>query len=71
MGLPLCIKKSAYSKEELEKMAKLLVEKHRQVEGIPMLRKVHKQFHSLYGLKATKEDFLEFKKRWDKGEFKI
>jgi hypothetical protein len=70
LGLELHLLKSDYSAQELEEISKLFVEKHNNIEGIPMLREVHRKFHSLYGLKATKADYLEFKKRWDNGEFK-
>jgi hypothetical protein len=58
-----------YNEQERLLIAALYIEKHKNIEGIPILRRVHKLFHKLYGMNATVEEFDEFKQRWNKGEF--
>jgi hypothetical protein len=58
-----------YTAEELSIMAIKFAEKHNNVIGIPMLKKVHKLFHKLYGYNATWEDIQDFKSRYDSKEF--
>jgi hypothetical protein len=71
LGLSLCYKLKEYTEEQLLQITVKYIEAHLSVEGIPLLKKVHKLFHKLYGYSATKEDFLEFKKRCDDGEFRL
>lgn len=69
LHLPFYYSTDEYTKEELALVADLFVAKHCQAEGIPLLKSIHKLFHTLYGYNTTLEDFHEFKKRWDSGEF--
>ena len=59
-----------YSSAELKSIVEKYAEKHMCVEGIPLLKRVHKLFHKHYGMKATAEDFEDFKSRWVDGKFK-
>jgi hypothetical protein len=47
-----------------------LEQKHDEIAGIPLRNQVHILFHKIYGRKNnTLEQFLEFKRSWEKGEF--
>lgn len=52
-----------YSKDELNKIECLFLEKHKQKLGFPLTKELHAEFHSVYGTRAsTEEDFYEFLK---------
>lgn len=71
LGLRLAYKLSDYTVEQLQQIVVRYLEIHLTVDGVPLLKKVHKLFHKLYGYNTTKEDFVEFKERCDSGEFKL
>jgi len=60
-----------FSDVEIEQLKIKNIELHYKYGlGAPINRKLHRLFHSLYGkINATPEDFYEFKKRYDNGEF--
>lgn len=67
LNLPLYGNVSDYSKEEIDRMVELLYLKHDISNGVPILNKVHNQFHSEYGrINFSKEDFYEFKNNYIK-----
>lgn len=53
-----------FSKAELQKIRLKIREKHTLDLGYPITEKLHKEFHRLYGEKASKEDFMEFAKHY-------
>ena len=54
-----------YSKEEINNLVNLVKKLHNQELGVCLTKKVHKEFHDLYGYKnPTKEDFEEFKRNY-------
>jgi hypothetical protein len=58
-----------YTPEEIALISAKLIEKHCDVEGVTIHKKIHKLFHKLYGYDATRENYEEFKTRWDNGEW--
>lgn len=69
LNLPLYQNIGDYTEEQRNAILALYILKHENVEGIPMLKKVHKLFHKLYGINADYEDYQEFKDHWDGGKF--
>ncbi|MBI0580546.1 hypothetical protein IEC97_24680 [Neobacillus cucumis] len=62
--------KNDYTDDELQLIYNQLEQKHDEIVGIPLRKHVHQLFHKIYGKKNnTLEQFIEFKTRWDKGEF--
>ena len=54
-----------YSPEDYKKLESLILKKHTLDVGILLQRKVHKKFHSLYGIRNnTIEQFEEFIKNY-------
>jgi len=50
-----------YSKEALEEIGKVLLEKHVNIRGVPLAKRLHKLFHKKYGkVGFTEEDFNQF-----------
>lgn len=70
LNLPLHRYVDEYTEEELKAISSRYIDKHSGFEGILMLKRVHKLFHKIYGNNTTMENYLEFKERWDNGEFK-
>lgn len=64
LGLPLHRHICEYTEEQLKAIEKLFIEKHMEVEGIPMLDEVHKKFHEIYGHETTSYDLLDFKYKY-------
>lgn len=65
--LNLCLhrKLKDYSKDDFEKLENLVISKHKVEIGILLQRKVHNQFHSLYGKgDNTLEQFIDFTKKY-------
>lgn len=61
LNLPLYRKLKDYSIEDYKKLESLVLKKHTLDVGILLQRKVHKKFHSIYGVKnTTVEQFNEF-----------
>jgi hypothetical protein len=60
-----------YTPEEIQLISDKLVEKHKAITGVPMYKGIHKLFHKIYGMNATIEDYYEFKKRYNNGEWKV
>jgi hypothetical protein len=58
-----------YDNKTLTSLRNKIAELHEREEGYILAPHIHKIFHSLYGFKTTKEDLLEFKKRYQIGEF--
>lgn len=58
-----------YTLEEIEALKDLVAEKHEYEKGYPIDSEIHTLFHSLYGFKTTEADLLEFKQRYNSGEF--
>ena len=60
-----------YTPEELMYIEALYTQKHLEVKGIPMVRKIHKLFHHTYGYNASLEDLKTFAKKYnlDLGNF--
>lgn len=59
-----------YTDEEMTKIARLFIEYHDKLLGIPLHPKVHKLFHQIYGYgNNTPKQFEEFKIRYRVGEF--
>ncbi|MFB3167079.1 hypothetical protein P5G62_008140 [Neobacillus sp. 179-C4.2 HS] len=62
--------KNEYTHDELQLIFRRLEQKHDEIVGIPLRKQVHILFHKIYGRKNnTLEQFLEFKRSWEKGEF--
>jgi ribosomal protein S27E len=68
-NLPILKQVSEYKKEELDILVAKLQKYHKEVVGIPLLKSIHKYFHSLYGRTPNARDFYDFEKRWNDGEF--
>lgn len=65
LNLPLYRKLKDYSPEDYKKLESLILKKHTLDVGILLQRKVHKKFHSLYGIRNnTIEQFEEFIKNY-------
>lgn len=65
LNLPLYRKLKDYSPENYKKLESLILKKHTLDVGILLQRKVHKKFHSLYGIRNnTIEQFEEFTKNY-------
>ena len=61
LNLPLHRKLKDYSMEDYKNLENLILKKHTIDIGILLQRKVHRKFHSIYGLKNTTiEQFNEF-----------
>ena len=61
LGLPLYRKLKDYDIEDYKKLENLILAKHTLDIGILLQRKVHKKFHSIYGLRNTNiEQFNDF-----------
>ena len=61
LSLPLYRKFSEYQGDEFQKLKKLVIDKHTIDIGIVLERKIHKKFHTLYGIyNNTKEQFNDF-----------
>lgn len=69
LGLPLYKTIGEYTKEQLDLIQSLFLKKHMEIEGVPIREDVHKLFHKLYGDDATTKDLIEFKYRYQQGEF--
>ncbi len=69
LGLPLETNIGVYTDEQREAILAKYIKKHDEIEGIPLLKKWHTLFHNQYGIDASYEDYLEFKNRWESGEF--
>lgn len=65
LNIPLHRKLNEYSQDELMSFNNLFLAKHTPNIGIVLQRKVHKKFHSIYGmLNNTLEQFNEFIKKY-------
>lgn len=54
-----------YNDGEFEILKKSVISKHDLKNGIPMMRKIHNQFHRIYGKgNNTEEQFDEFLKEY-------
>jgi hypothetical protein len=69
LNLPIAKQIKDYTGEELKQIYNNFINLHDNAIGIPLRRKIHELFHSLYTNNCTPEDFEEFKQRWDNGEF--
>lgn len=58
-----------YSRAELDALEDGIKKRHDGELGVPLRYHIHRLFHRVYGNNATKEDFLEFKERYHRGEF--
>ena len=62
LKLPLYRKCNKYNEEELENIKKAFLTKHTLDIGVVLTKKLHKQFHTIYGLhNNTLSQFIEFK----------
>jgi len=62
--------KDKYTPEEYISIKKLVVDLHNKYPlGVCISNKIHNLFHSLYSKESNIEDFYEFKKRYELGEF--
>lgn len=68
LGLPLYKTVGEYTPEQFEAIIKEFRDYHLGIEGVPLLPKVHKLFHKIYGHNADSRDLLEFKDRYLRGE---
>jgi len=63
---------STYTIDELEKIVNLFVDKHVGMDGVCLSKPIHILFHHIYGNKNnSKEQFDEFRQRYNDGEFII
>jgi len=63
--------KDKYTTEEYINIKRLVVELHNKYPlGVCISNKIHNLFHSLYSKESSIEDFYEFKRRYELGEFK-
>jgi len=71
LNLDIRNKVNLYSEDELILIEKLLLEKHYKYGlGIPLLPHIHNLYHKVFGRgNNTNEEFQEFKKRYELGEF--
>ena len=69
MGIELKPTIADYTEAEVETMRENMREIHEQEAGYVLTREVHSLFHSLYGFETTREDLLDFKRRYHSGEF--
>lgn len=60
LNLPLKIHINEYSKKELKDITNLFLKISYDNLGYPLTKNIHKEFHSIYGMCATKEDFWDF-----------
>lgn len=58
-----------YSDEELSLLVAGIKRRHDEEKGVPLRYHIHRLFHSEYGNTTTAEDFAEFKRRYQSGEF--
>lgn len=64
-GIPIERKIMDYNDGEFEILKKSVISKHDLKNGIPMMRKIHNQFHRIYGKgNNTEEQFDEFLKEY-------
>lgn len=61
LGLDIRDKINDYTTTELHQICKLFIQKHEEVEGVPLLRSIHIEFHKSFGDNPSLEDFLVFK----------
>lgn len=62
---------SMYTHEEQDSLSKTCLDLHYLYGfGVCLTDKIHKLFHTLYGNDAYENDFYEFRKRYELGEFK-
>lgn len=65
LNIPLHRNLKDYAPDDYKKLENLVLKKHTLDVGILLQRKVHKKFHSIYGLKSTNiEQFNEFVKKY-------
>jgi hypothetical protein len=69
LNLTLKAKINEYQPSELNAIAEMYSEKLKNVEGLPMARVIHRLFHKLYGFKTNEMQVVEFRERYQKGEF--
>lgn len=69
LGYKKCDKVSDYTNEQISEIGELIREKHNDIKGYTIDRKLHALFHSIYGWRTTEEQLLEFKTRYINGEF--
>ncbi len=69
LDLPLKENIGLYNDEEIFRMKQYIKEIHTMELGVPLLPKVHKQYHKIYKYNNTYKQFEEFKKRCMNGEF--
>lgn len=65
LSLPLYRKCCQYSDKELDNIRQLFIKKHTLKVGVVLTKKLHKEFHTLYGIhNNTIEQFEEFKRKY-------
>lgn len=58
-----------YTDEQLSTLVAGMKRKHDEQLGVPLRYHIHRLFHHTYGNNATEADFIEFKTRYNLGEF--
>lgn len=58
-----------YASEDFKLLQRTFLIEHDKSLGIPLLPSIHTLFHNIYGYDNTHEQFNEFKKRYENGEF--
>gem|GEM_PF-3907387 len=71
LGLNYRKKVHEYSEKEIELVMQELKKRHDDYGGIPLLEEIHKSFHRIYGNDTTKDDLIEFKRRYNNSKFII
>jgi hypothetical protein len=59
-----------YTSAEVDMLRKRIIEAHKTEKGYAIKPEIHKLFHRLYGFKTNEADLIEFKNRYNFGEFK-
>lgn len=49
-----------FTSEQISLMRRRIISKHSVEMGYPLTREIHREFHNLYGMRATEKDFSEF-----------
>lgn len=69
LGIDVAGKIADHTEETMTILRNRIAELHEGEKGFPIKPEFHKLFHKLYGFKTTEVDLLEFKKRYQSGEF--